>query len=85
VSPRAEQDGGALKSLLTYVEVLEFPEEAASHCAEIRGALKMPGEMMGANDLLIAAHARCLGLTLVTNNMGEFSRVGGLALENWAD
>ncbi|MDA0311757.1 MAG: PIN domain-containing protein [Gemmatimonadetes bacterium] len=57
VSPRAEQDGGALKSLLSYVEVLEFPEEAASHYAEIRGALKMPGEMIGANDLLIAAHA----------------------------
>ena len=85
VSPRAAQDGEALNSLLTYVEALELPEEAASHYAEIRGALKRSGEMIGANDLLIAAHARCLGLTLVTNNVGEFSRVGELALENWAD
>jgi tRNA(fMet)-specific endonuclease VapC len=40
--------------------------------------------MIGANDLLIAAHARSLGLTLVTNNTGEFGRGGSLAMENWA-
>ena len=39
--------------------------------------------MIGANDLLIAAHARYLGLTLVTNNTREFGRVSGLMLENW--
>jgi tRNA(fMet)-specific endonuclease VapC len=39
--------------------------------------------MIGANDLLIAAHARSLGLRLVTNNTGEFGRVKGLTLENW--
>jgi tRNA(fMet)-specific endonuclease VapC len=50
----------------------------------IRADLKKRGTMIGANDLLIAAHARCVGLTLVTNNMGEFSRVQGLRLENWA-
>ncbi len=41
--------------------------------------------MIGANDLLIAAHARSLGLTLITNNTNEFSRVEGLALENWTE
>ena len=40
--------------------------------------------MIGANDLFIAAHARSLGLRLVTNNVAEFSRVKGLTLENWA-
>jgi len=40
--------------------------------------------MIGANDLLIAAHARCLDLTLVTNNTLEFGRVQGLKLENWS-
>jgi tRNA(fMet)-specific endonuclease VapC len=40
--------------------------------------------MIGANDLFIAAHARALGLTLVTNNTAEFERVGNLRLENWA-
>ncbi|HUM91565.1 MAG TPA: VapC toxin family PIN domain ribonuclease, partial [Candidatus Competibacter sp.] len=38
---------------------------------------------IGPNDLLIAAHARSLGLTLVTDNMHEFSRVPGLLVENW--
>ena len=39
--------------------------------------------MIGGNDLFIAAHARALGLTLVTNNAAEFERVKGLAIENW--
>jgi tRNA(fMet)-specific endonuclease VapC len=41
--------------------------------------------MIGANDLLIAAHARSLGLTLVTHNTREFGRVQGLKMENWAE
>jgi tRNA(fMet)-specific endonuclease VapC len=40
--------------------------------------------MIGANDLFIAAHARCLEVTLVTNNTGEFGRVAALKIENWA-
>ncbi|MCU1247276.1 MAG: hypothetical protein JWQ49_305 [Edaphobacter sp.] len=40
--------------------------------------------MIGANDLFIAAHARCLGLTLVTNNTREFGRVRDLTIENWS-
>ena len=84
VSPHPVRDAGALKSLLPYVEVLEFPEEAAEHYADIRAGLKRRGELIGANDLLIAAHARSLGLTLITNNTDEFSRVRGLVLENWA-
>ena len=43
----------------------------------------MSGTMVGANDLLIAAHARSLGLTLVTNNTREFGRVTDLQVENW--
>jgi len=39
--------------------------------------------MIGANDLFIAAHARALGLTLVTNNTAEFERVSELRIENW--
>jgi tRNA(fMet)-specific endonuclease VapC len=49
----------------------------------MRAALKSSGTMIGANDLFIAAHARCLGLTLVTNNTREFRRVLGLSIENW--
>ncbi len=83
LSPRHMQDAAALVALLPYVEVLDFPSDAASHYAEIRADLKKRGCIIGANDLLIAAHARSLGLTLVTNNAAEFARVKGLSLENW--
>lgn len=83
VSPRRDQDAAALRAFLPYVEVLGFPDEAAAHYAEIRAALKKGGTPIGANDLFIAAHARCLGLTLVTNNTAEFGRVKGLRVENW--
>ena len=84
VSPRRQQDEAALNAFLQYVEVLDFPDEAAPHYAEIRARLKARGTMIGANDLFIAAHARSLGLTLVTNNTREFRRVPKLLIENWA-
>jgi tRNA(fMet)-specific endonuclease VapC len=83
VSPRRTQDAAALAAFLPYVEALDFPDDAASHYAEIRADLKKRGALIGANDLFIAAHARCLRLTLVTNNTAEFRRVKGLAVENW--
>ena len=83
VSPDPARDSRALDGLLTYVDVMEFSEGSAVHYADIRADLKRQGKMIGANDLLIAAHARSLGLTLITNNTQEFSRVEGLALENW--
>jgi tRNA(fMet)-specific endonuclease VapC len=83
VSPRRTQDEAALQAFLPHVEVLEFPDEASTHYAEIRADLKKRGKMIGANDLFIAAHARSLGLRLVTNNTAEFGRVKGLAFENW--
>lgn len=83
VSPRKQQDETALNAFLAYVEVLDLPDEAAPHYAKIRADLKTRGTMIGANDLFIAAHARSLGLTLVTNNTEEFKRVPDLMLENW--
>ncbi len=83
VSPRKQQDRVALDAYLKHVEVLDYPDEAALHYGQIRAALKVAGNMIGANDLLIAAHARYLGLILVTNNTREFGRVQGLKLENW--
>ena len=50
---------------------------------QIRAELKKRGQMIGADDLFIAAHARSLGLRLVTNDTAEFGRVKGLMLENW--
>lgn len=63
--------------------VLDFNDEAAFHAAEIRADLKRRGQMIGSNDLLIAGHARSLGLKLITGNLGEFSRVEGLRCEDW--
>jgi tRNA(fMet)-specific endonuclease VapC len=83
VSPRRQQDQAALDAFLRHAEVLDFPSGAAIEYGRIRADLKARGTMVGANDLLIAAHARSLGLTLVTNNTREFGRVPGLKLENW--
>ncbi len=83
VSPKRKQDEAALAAFLRYVEVLDFPDEASTHYAKIRADLKSRGSMIGANDLFIAAHARSLGLTLVTNNTREFKRVRSLSIENW--
>ena len=83
VSPRRGQDAAALAAFLPYVEALDLTDNAAIHYAEIRADLKKRGEMIGANDLFIAAHARALGLMLVTNNVAELERVHGLSLENW--
>ena len=83
VSPWSQKDQRALEIFLRHIDVLDYPSEAAVDYAKIRAALKLSGTMIGANDLLIAAHARCLGLTLVTNNTREFKRVQGLMVENW--
>ena len=83
VSPRRSQDAAALAAFLPYVEALDFADASALHYAEIRADLKRRGALIGANDLLIAAHARALDLKLVTNNTAEFERVRGLAIENW--
>jgi len=83
VSPRRQQNQAALTAFLNYVEVLDFPDNASSHYAQIRAQLKRSGKIIGANDLFIAAHARSLGLTLVTHNTQEFRRVHRLAIEDW--
>jgi tRNA(fMet)-specific endonuclease VapC len=83
VSPRQAQDRARLDIFLRHMLVLDFPQDAASDYAEIRAWLKKRGTMIGANDLLIAAHARSLGLILVTNNTREFRRVQRLTIENW--
>jgi len=84
ISPRQQKDRSALEFLLRHIEVLDYPAGAAADYGNIRAALKLRGTLIGPNDTLIAAHARYLGLTLVTNNTREFGRVPGLRIENWA-
>jgi tRNA(fMet)-specific endonuclease VapC len=72
-----------VESLLHSLEVLPLDRQADRHYAEIRCHLERLGQPIGPNDLLIAAHALALDLTLVTENVEEFARVQGLPLENW--
>jgi len=65
------------------MEILALEEPVDRHYAEIRTHLHLNGQPIGHNDLLIAAHARSLGLIMVTHNEREFSRVPALAVENW--
>ena len=67
------------------LSVLPFGAAAASEYGEIRAYLQSRGTPIGPLDMLIAAHARVEGMTLVTNNMREFERVPELDLENWAE
>ena len=83
---RSQQRPHALESLgrlVSLLPVVPLPGEAATAYGETRAALEARGEMIGGNDLWIAAHAKSAGLTLVTNNEPEFKRVPGLKLQNW--
>ena len=69
--------------ILESLEVLPLDKEADRRYAEIRSHLERLGKPIEPNDLLIAAHARALDLTLVTDNVEEFGRVPGLSTEAW--
>ena len=84
----AERRGSArltkqLGAVLSAIEVLPLKEPADRLYGVIRSELERIGLPIGHNDLLIAAHARAAGAILVTNNVGEFTRVPGLTVENW--
>jgi tRNA(fMet)-specific endonuclease VapC len=74
----------ALEDFLALFQIDDFPASAAEDYAEIRVVLERAGKPIGGYDLLIAAHARHIQATLVTNNESEFKRVPGLAVQNWS-
>ena len=83
LSSKKKANQAAVDALARHLAVLDWPQDAAGHYAQIRADLKRRGAMIGANDLLIAAHARSLGAIVVTNNTKDFARVKGLAIDNW--
>jgi len=72
-----------MERMLAAIEILPMERPVDDHYADIRWHLEKAGTPIGPNDLLIAAQARCLGLTVVTDNLSEFMRVPGLSVENW--
>jgi tRNA(fMet)-specific endonuclease VapC len=73
-----------LRELVMLIPALPLPEGAGISYGNIRAELESKGEMIGNNDLWIAAHARAADLTLVTNDENHFRRVQGLKIQNWA-
>jgi tRNA(fMet)-specific endonuclease VapC len=73
----------AVEDLLGEIDVLPFDVPADAQYGGIRSELEAAGKPIGSNDLLIAAHAHTIGVTLVTANLNEFKRIRGLNVENW--
>ena len=82
-SQKKESNRVQLLRFLSSVSVLDFNSAAAAEYGKIRAQLQRRGRPISPMDMLIAAHAKAEGAILVTNNAGEFSRVEGLALEDW--
>ena len=79
----SQENRVSLAVLLSRVQILPFDRSAAEEYGLIRAALEQAGTPIGPLDMLIAAHARSLGLTLITNNTREFRRVADLSVEDW--
>jgi tRNA(fMet)-specific endonuclease VapC len=73
----------AVEDLLGEIDVLPFEAPADADYGAIRASLEAAGTPIGGNDLLIAAHAKALGATVVTANAQEFGRVRDVKVENW--
>jgi tRNA(fMet)-specific endonuclease VapC len=75
--------GDRVEGAIGRMNLLAFEPPADRHYADLRVRLERAGTPIGANDMLIAAHAVALGHTLVTDNVREFARIDGLRVENW--
>ena len=75
----------AIDDLTSRLEVLPYTSKTAQQYGSIRAALETQGQIIGVNDLHIAAHARSEGFVLVTNKLREFERVPVIQAENWIE
>ena len=82
-SEQKESNLQLLQKLFAPLHSFEFDDNAAEHYAQIRAELTVQGNLIGANDLMIAAIARANKTTLITHNVAEFERVQGLLIEDW--
>lgn len=84
-SSAPDRNRKALYQFLSSVPVVDYDSEAAKEYGDVRASLERAGTPIGPMDMMIAAHARSRGFTIVTNNTREFERVSHLHIENWAD
>jgi tRNA(fMet)-specific endonuclease VapC len=82
-SQHAAQNGQALQEFLLPLSIVPYDTRVAEFYGPIRATLERADNTIGPLDMMIAAHALSLDVTLVTNNEAEFSRVAGLRIENW--
>ena len=82
-SKKRRRNANTLNDFLEYIQVLEWTRECAYNAGSLRADLEKRGNLIGPYDLLIAAHARTLGATLVTHNVKEFMRVDSLRINDW--
>ena len=74
-----------VNAVLSAIDILPLEEPADQAYGELRAILESRGEVIGPNDMLIAAHALSLDKVVVSANQREFSRIPGLRVENWID
>jgi len=84
-SRKRAQNAAALQKFLLPLMIVAYDQEAAEQYGRIRARLEREGKSIGPMDTMIAAHALALGLTVVTNNTGEFQRVPRLRIEDWSE
>lgn len=82
-SKKRRRNTSTLNNFLEYIQVLEWTKECAYTAGNLRAELEKSDNLIGPYDLLIAAHARTLGATLVTHNVKEFIRVDDLKIKDW--
>jgi len=82
-SEHTEKNLLALAYFLKPFDIIEYDLNASIEYGSIRASLEKSGKVIGGLDMMIAAHARSLDMTLVTNNVKEFDRIENLVIDNW--
>ena len=82
-SKQRERSFERLSTLVSHIEIVPFDKQAAELAGKIRADLEQVGQVIGGNDIIIAATTLANGATLVTNNLREFERIDRLSIENW--
>jgi tRNA(fMet)-specific endonuclease VapC len=82
-SRHLEKNQAALEEFVLPLEIANFDRETARVYGRVRATLEEKGAPIGSLDMMIAAHALRLGVTLATNNTREFSRIKGLTIVDW--